>query len=272
MALAIVSCGSTYTSCAEAIRGRNVIAADPPTRSNLPMFYHILFDVFYCTAYFLARVEDIQRVEYLFHLGKKATYRVAEHEREVGRADDAVVVLARDRAVVFCDEFIDFRRELEYFFVIDSASQIHKRDDMEIAVADVSRDGIDELVSGEQCLQFRQKARVIARVHHDVVDKGRRIEAAEVLAQEREALAADGPVFCSRRLRARDLGTHCKAFDRVARLLRLLERFVRRVFRKFRHEDQLGDAGGRDEPHLGDKGEAELYHLNKSEVADYLRN
>lgn len=59
---------------------------------------------------FLAGVEDVERVEDLFHFEEKRVHLGAEHLLDIGRADETVVVLARDRAMVFDDEVIDLVR------------------------------------------------------------------------------------------------------------------------------------------------------------------
>ena len=74
--------------------------------------HHKAFDVFKCAAHFFPRIEDVERVKYFFHLGEKHQHFWAKHEREVWRADDAIVVFAGYGTLVFCDQFIHPRREL----------------------------------------------------------------------------------------------------------------------------------------------------------------
>jgi hypothetical protein len=68
---------------------------------------------------------------------------------------------------------------------------------VEIAIADVSRDRVDQpvFVFIQERVQFRKEIGIAARRHDEVIDKRRGVIPVQVFAQEREALAAHDPVF-----------------------------------------------------------------------------
>jgi len=74
---------------------------------------HASLDVLERAAYFFAGVEYIERVEDLFYFCEELDHSFAIHHLEVRCADDAVVVLAGDRALVFGDQLVDLGREIE---------------------------------------------------------------------------------------------------------------------------------------------------------------
>src|SRR3989338_6523361 len=230
---AITPLGSTYTSCARANAGRN--------RSTMPanalyMFDHILFNIFNGTTYFLAGIQNVERIKYLFHFGEKLAHFFSIHDRQIGSADDAVVVLSSDGAFILGDEFVDLRAELKDLAVIQRSPQIHQGNDMEIRVTDVSGNRIEKFVVREKCLEFRQEPWIVARMHDDVVDEGRGIQAFQIFAQQRETFPPDGPVFCRCSFAFGNLGAHREAFQRISRFLGLLECSVRGVFGEFGHK------------------------------------
>ena len=76
-------------------------------------FQHVALDVIESAVNFFPGIENVLRVENLFRLFKEGDHLRSEEEREVGRADDAVVVLAGRRAAFFDNELIDAGREVE---------------------------------------------------------------------------------------------------------------------------------------------------------------
>ena len=62
---------------------------------------------------FFAGVQDIRRVKNIFCLLEKGDNIRSVHLEEVWCADDAVIVLGGDGAVIFVDEAVDFFRQIE---------------------------------------------------------------------------------------------------------------------------------------------------------------
>ena len=65
-------------------------------------------------------------------------------------ADNTVSVLARYRAFVLRDEFVNFWSQFHDCFSVCRICEIHERDDVEICVADVSRDRVHDVVLPEK--------------------------------------------------------------------------------------------------------------------------
>ena len=87
-------------------------------------------------------------------------------------------------------------------------------------------------------------------MHHDIVDERSGVEPAEILAQEREALASHSPVlFCAGGALG-ELGPHCEPFECGARMPCFLYCFVPRVLCEFGHEYEFWDASAKDHKHL----------------------
>ena len=219
---------------------------------------HFLSDIIERPADFFAGVEDVGRVENLFCLDKELINARAEHEGQVRRADDAVVVLGGDGAFVLDDEVVDAFAEFEDDIGRMRILEIHERDDVEIAVAEVAGDGVGQIVLRQDRLKFRHEFGQEFRFDDDVVDEWRGPFSFYVLAQEVEALAADLPVFLRFGLGAGDVGLVAEIFDVLLRLNHDLVDFCGALAREFGHEDQFRQTGGQNHAHFWQELPAEF--------------
>ncbi len=75
--------------------------------------------------------------------------------------------------------------------------QIHKRNDVEIAVTYVASNGIGDVmfILAEDSVQPWQELGQCLWWYHKIIDEWRRAETFDMLAQHIEALTADDPVF-----------------------------------------------------------------------------
>src|SRR3989344_2605274 len=195
---------------------------------------------------FLARVEDIERVEKLFYLLKKTVHRCPEHLLHVRRADEPIVLFAADGTAEGKHEVVDLVRELVDHCAHACFLWVDERNDMEIAVAHMPRKRVEKVVAGKYLLELRQEYGEALRRNHEGVDERRRAHPPHLLAQEVKALAPHDPVL------ARRLLALCQAHadvgiglaDIASQALSTRKRLFLRHPAELGHEDKLGYAAG----------------------------
>lgn len=233
---------------------------------------HVALDVCKRAAHFFTRIQNILWIEYLLGLCKEFDHLVAVEHRQVGRADDPVVVFSGGSATYCYDQLIHLGRKLEDNLAILLFGEVHERDQVEVAIAHVASQRVDHVVFVlvKQGIQLGQELGVRGGRHHKVVDKGYGVEILHVLAEQGEALAAHDPVLLTFFFILLDLDGEvevgeclfgCKGFSVCG---------LDSVFGKLGHEDKLGYAAGRHERRLGDKLDPELGRLDPAHLRKHL--
>src|SRR3989344_3579272 len=180
-------------------------------------------------------------------------------------------MLAGRRSAVANDKLVHFRRELENDSPVFGTGKVHEWNDVEISVPDVPRDRIENAALFKKGDEFGQEARIGVGVDDEVVDEWGRVEAAQVLPEEREALAPDLPVFLGGALVFRDTHRDAEVGKRAFRLFRFPERLSVGMFREFGQEHEFRHAAPKHHADLRQESEAEAYRLQKSHLTQYLR-
>ncbi len=120
------------------------------------------------------------------------------------RPDDAVVVFAGNRTLVFKHKrihaFCNDGNGLAYFLL----REIHERNNVKIAVPDVPCDIVHHelVVFIENGIKAGQKFRKHLGRHHNIVNKRRRLHPLHLVTQQVETFAADKPVLFHLDIRA----------------------------------------------------------------------
>ena len=122
------------------------------------------------TAADFARVENAPRIED-FDFFKQRVHLWTVHLFEKRTADQTVVVFGGHTAVILENKIVDFWESSAIIRRLFRIGHLHERNDMEIAVADVSRNRIDQSVLVHEGIELRQKFRQVFRSYDDVVDK-----------------------------------------------------------------------------------------------------
>src|SRR3989344_1940974 len=166
----------------------------------------------------LAGIEDVQGIEEPLHLLEKSVYLRTVHLLKERTANKAVVVLGGRRALVAKDERIDLVHHLRDDGAHLRILKVHKRDDVEVSVAGMARDGVGELVlvAVENGVHLRQEFRHVLGAHDEVIHERSRILVFHVAVEQFETLPPDGPVFFRLRLALRKANLYGELFERRA--------------------------------------------------------
>ncbi len=125
----------------------------------------------------------------------------------------------------------------------------------------------------EDRVELRQELRIIVRMHDDVVDEWRCIEAFEIFAQQaRSSRGGWSSIWPIQSRSCAILVVTAMPSSDTRAVCAFSSASSCSVFCKFRHEDELGNAARQRHPHLGDEGEAELDHLHEAELRNDLRD
>src|SRR5690348_4320021 len=109
-----------------------------------------------CISLFV-RVKDIERIIELFDV-----FHVAENRRRIHRwqpwtADHTVIVLARHTSAIFNYEIVDFFHSWLEFGTLFWIFDFHEWNHMEVAIAEMSCNGREQLIFFDDNAKFRQK-------------------------------------------------------------------------------------------------------------------
>src|SRR3989344_3088909 len=231
---------------------------------------HEPLDIVECPASFLPRIQDIVRIEYAFCFREKRRHFLSEQERQVGRSDDAVVMLAGRRAAVPYDELVNLRSKVEDYFAIFGAREIHKGNDMEISVADVSRYRVEDAAFFEERDEFGKEARVGIGINDEVVNEWGSVKSAEIFPEKGETFAPHLPIFLGGALVLCNARFDRQISEHALCLLRFFERRPVRVLRELCKEDEFRHAISEHHEDFGKEGDAETRRRHESHLTEYL--
>jgi len=142
-----------------------------------------------------AGVKNIFRIENFLHLFKNGGDPGAVHFLQIRSSNEAVVVLGGDRTLVSQNQIINFLGQFIYYLRHARPGKIHQGNDVEIPVAGVAGNRIDQFVLAQNPIELRQKFRQEFRADNNVINKRSGALAMNVFPKEIEALPPDIPIL-----------------------------------------------------------------------------